>query len=314
MDDKNITVLMNYLDKLCANYQETTKIIRRFSFILLLIYFLCAYNEIFKAQSIKLFDLIAIKPEHTVYVASFILGFVYMAIGAFNIYKKRMSLTIITLYKELGLNEEILIKETEANFLKYPSIIDIISYLSRPCRPEAAEEEKVSATVEYTFSFINLLRILFVYVIPLMILVLLMTKSICEVQTHFLNFLAIMSCYILLPGIGVVAMTSELHSAYYDRIEKQIEDRFSMNPEGRKIQLVTWSIGIFFIALAIIGILSVLFVLFSFWPNSYVSGLRFHNLMFRLPVSVLLITYVTVGLGFVFREIARRFESKKSKA
>ena len=85
-----------------------------------------------------------------------------------------------------------------------------------------------------------------------------------------------------------------------------------MNPNGRMLEFISWTVGIFFFALVIIGIVSISSVLLSFLPKSNIAGLQFHNLLFNLPVSVLLITYLTVALGFIFRKLLRRFENKST--
>ncbi|TKJ34657.1 MAG: hypothetical protein CEE38_17455 [Planctomycetes bacterium B3_Pla] len=301
MDERNIAVRMDYLDKVCANFRDTTKIIGRLLYILLLLFFLIVYlvasspeAEPGQEQQVITISGVKIPTDHAILISPIILGFIYMAIGAFSIYKGRMSKAIIGLYKDMGLEVEILDVEENAGFLKYPSFTDTVSFLSK-----SGEEE--SESIAYTLSFINFLRTLFVYVIPLMILIFLWARFVYQAQGQFLTVLSTLSSYLLLPGVGVVLITWEFHNRYYEGIKKKLEKCFSNRLAEGGTRILTWGIGTFVIDLAITVFFIISFVLSLVLLKKDI--LASYRVLIYAWLSSLLISGSILFIGCLFRKL-----------
>lgn len=308
MYDYNITV--NYLDKIHENYRDSTKMIIRFQYASFILFFLCAYIA-FSSRDITLFGLVKVPHNHVLFVIPLILGFNYMATGALSIYKKRLSKTILSLYFYLGIDKDVFEKEEKTNLLGRPSVTDAITFL-------AEHGEGNSGTVKFTFSFIHLLQIVFLYMIPLTILSFLIAKPLWDGGSDLFNILWILISKLLLPGVGVVTVTWEYHRVYYDEIRGVVTRFFPFSRKNKRLELITRLIGICIICLFVLE-----FFLLSIYLSTLLnpSGLKPENFEyfnwkfnFYLFVSLLFTTLCTKGLGFAFTRIwsdVKAFGKKK---
>lgn len=296
LDKNEKDVLMNYIDKIFMNYRDTTKIIVRLIYSLFFLFFLIGYISIERKQ-INFFGVIReIPPEHVAILAPLILGFIYMAIGGFSIYKERLKENINQTYTDLNLSSKVRKKENDNNFLVYPSFSEIVTLLSMTGKKE-------SETVEYVYAFINLLRILFVFVLPLGLLVYIITPKIHKEYYDFSHTFCFVGLYLLLPSVGVVSITWKLHKIYYKSVEHIFKKRNSIKDNKKIIGFMSWLIGILGIDLIILVIFFIFFILSTISWKDNIIGFQWSNLIIIFSdvlLSILIISYTIVVIGVLF--------------
>ncbi|MFC1822088.1 hypothetical protein ACFL9T_05225 [Thermodesulfobacteriota bacterium] len=300
-------VLMHYIDKVYMNYRDTTKILERLLYALFFLFFLLIYISIV-GKNINFFGIIKeIPSKHVTMLAPVILGFIYMAIGGFSIYKRRLKDKINQLYEDLNLKDTLLGDEKVNNFLVYPSYSEIVNILSRTGKKE-------SATVEYVYSFINLLKVVFVFILPLGFLIYIITPNIYEKYFDFSHILYNVGLYLFLPGVGVVSISWGLHKIYYELIEyviKKLCSIMKIKNKEKVIGFLSWSIGILVVDFVIILIFFLFFIPSVLLRKDACIVFQWTDLsiIFRnLSLSILIISYATVVIGVLLLNSMHRFK------
>ena len=299
---------LNYLDKVYANYRDAGIRARRLQYVLLFLACLSGYIVLAEiTETITPFGFIHVSPEHAILFLSPVLGFVYMAIGGLGAYGHRLLEAVTALYDQFGLGRDALKGEGPERLLRPPSVTDVSFFLSEGGR-------RGYKTAEYTFLLMNTLRIVFLYILPLTMLVVLTVPQVVNGENSYLAITLKLAVYLLLPGIGIAAVTQEYHGAYYSFLEKAVKRTFSAEVSGRKLDLLIWFFGVLIISIGAIDFY--LFALFCYLPiiPSVDTGMQWLVLIKNVSLAVLSVSYLTVGIGLGYGYLLKRQQKSQEAA